>query len=149
MNPAIVVSLVSPVVAVIIAVWGVRRSLRSERLKVFFEMQDKYLSERARHGRRLIYTRISADDPEATSRMTVEDRSTIGYALAVMNAIAVCSDLRYTDERLMAAAFGRSYLRAIRAARPYIDQVESERGFRPYKHAERFGERLAKMYPDG
>jgi hypothetical protein len=57
----------------------------------------------------------------------------------------IAADLReevgYVDRELIAQSMGRSFVMAITAARPYIDQLENARGFRPYP----FGERLASQ----
>ena len=138
----LIISLSSPVVAVIVAVWGFRTSTRSERLRMFFDMQERYLSERVRNGRRIIHVRVIGRSVDDIAASDAEDLSTVGYALAVMNTIAICSEGGYIDERLLAQSMGRSFASAVSAARPYIDYVESVRGFRPYPFAERLAERL-------
>jgi hypothetical protein len=109
---------------------------------MFFDMQERYLSERVRSGRRIIHARVSGRSADDIAAGDPEDLSVVGYALAVMNTIAICSESGYIDEKLLAQSMGRSYANAVSAARPYIDYVESVRGFRPYPYAERLADRL-------
>ncbi|MBL7492791.1 hypothetical protein I6A62_32870 [Frankia sp. AgW1.1] len=139
---SLIISLVSVLVAVVVAVWGFRSSSRSERLRMFFDLQERYLSEPVRVGRRLIHTAIAGNDHVIITDIPRETLSSIGYTLAVMNTIAICTEVGYVDEALIARSMGRSFATAVYAALPYIDHVESVRGFRPYPYAERFAARL-------
>jgi hypothetical protein len=130
-------ALLSPVVAVIVALFGFRRSTRADRLAAFFQLHERYLAPEVRRGRRLIYEQI-ADRPEADiAQLSEEVRSAIGYTLAVMNSIAIACEARYVDIAAVERSMGRSYSGTVNAAFPYIDYIEQNRGFRPYVYAER------------
>jgi hypothetical protein len=109
---------------------------------MFFDMQERYLSGPVRNGRKIIHVSIAGRSSDDIAASDLDDIATIGYALAVMNTIAICAEVGYIEERLLAQSMGRSYASAVSAARPYIDYVESVRGFRPYPYAERLAERL-------
>jgi hypothetical protein len=142
---ALIISLSSPVVAIVIATWGFRASSRSERLRMFFDLQERYLSERVRAGRKIIHTQVAGRTAEEVGACGPDALSMVGYTLAVMNTIAICAESRSIDETLLARSMGRSYATAVAAARPYVDYVESVRGFRPYPYAERLAARLADV----
>jgi hypothetical protein len=144
---SLIISLSSPVVAVVIAVWGFRASGRSERLRMYFDLQERYLSEPVRAGRRIIHATIAGRGVDEIPAVGAADLSTVGYTLAVMNTIAICAESGAIDRDLLARSMGRSYAGAVRAARPYIDYVETVRGFRPYPYAERLARRLDGSSP--
>jgi hypothetical protein len=137
-----ILSLTSPLAALVIAVWGFRRHDRSAELSMLFEMQDRYLGPQVREGRRLIHLKIAPGTAESLESCTREERSTIGYALAIMNTIALCADSGQVSEALLRDSMGRSFASTMRAAQPFIDQVAAVRGFRPYPFAVRLAERF-------
>jgi len=129
--------LASPTVAVLIAMWGFRRSSRADRMSAFFRLHDQYLRPEIRAGRRIIHQRIAGRTPDELAALSDEDRATVGYALAVMNSIAIACEAGYVDLAVVDRSMGRSFRAAVRAAGPFIDLVEAHRGFRPYGYAER------------
>jgi hypothetical protein len=131
------IALTSPVVAVIIALLGFRRSSRADRLAAFFQIQERYLSPEVRNGRRLIYERIAGRSPAEMTNLPDDVRTAVGYTLAVMNSVAIACEARYVDRDFVERNMGRSYSGAVTAAKPFIDGVEQGRGFRPYVFAER------------
>ena len=131
------IALISPIVAVIIASLGFRRSTRADRLAAFFQIQERYLAPEVRSGRRLIYERVANRSLGEIAGLPEETRTAVGYTLAVMNSVAIACEARYVDKDFVERSMGRSYAGAITAAKPYIDQVERSRGFRPYIFAER------------
>lgn len=139
MSGTVLLSLVSPVVAVVIAMWGFRRSTRADKLRAFFEIQERYLASEVRAGRRIMHTVIARRPAEEVAGLDPAALSEVGYALAVMNSIAIACEAGYVDRELITQSMGRSFAMAMAAARPYIDHLENTRGFRPYP----FGERLA------
>ena len=88
-----------------------------------------------------MHTLIAGRPPGEVSKLDPDKLSAAGYALAVMNSIAIACEAGYVDRELIARSMGRSFVKAIAAARPYIDHLENIRGFRPYP----FGERLASQ----
>lgn len=142
MTLTIILSLTSPVVALAIALWGFRRHDRAAELSMLFEMQERYLAPQVREGRKLIHLKIAGDIDEKRSACSREELSTIGYALAVMNTIALCAEIGQIDESLLLQSMGQSFKSAVRAAGSYIDQVAATRGYRPYPYAERLAERF-------
>lgn len=132
-----ILALTSPAVGVAIAVWGFRRGDRADRLRMLFELQERYLAQRVRDGRRLIHIRLAGRGAEGVRRCTREDLTTIGYTLAIMNMIAISVESGLVEEKLVKASLGRSFASAVDAAAHYIDHVEQERGFRPYAYAQR------------
>jgi hypothetical protein len=141
MSVTVLLSLISPVVAVAIAVWGFRRSTQADKLRAFFDVHERYLASEVRAGRRAMHTLIAGRPPEEVANLDPAILSAVGYALAVMNSIAIACESGYVDRELIARSMGRSFSMAITAARPYIDNLENKRGFRPYP----FGERLASQ----
>jgi len=139
----VLVALLSPIVAVIIAAWGFRRSRRTDMLGQFFDVYDKYLTEQVRKGRRIIHASAGGVG------LSPGDASAVGYTLAVMNSIAVCCESKYVDVDLIAKSMGRSFCSAMDAAAPIIDSMSAERGFRPYGYAERLAARLRDEYNVG
>lgn len=142
MTAPLVVALISPVVAVVIAIWNILRTSRADRLRAFFEVHERYLETEVRLGRRLLHSEIAGRESHEMSGLTADSISRIGYALAVMNSIAIACEGKYVDVDLVARSMGKSYASAIAAAKPYIDHVEQRRGFRPYPFAERFATNL-------
>jgi hypothetical protein len=71
------------------------------------------------------------------------DRAAVGYTLAMMNSIAIACEAKYVDVSVVQQSMGRSFAAAIAAARPYIDELERRRGFRPYGYAERLATRMS------
>lgn len=143
MSGTVLLSLLSPVVAVVIAIWGFRRSTRADKLRAFFEIQERYLASEVRAGRRIMHALIAGRSAEEVAKLDPVALSTVGYALAVMNSIAIACEAGYVDRELVAQSMGRSFVMAIAAARPYIDHLENARGFRPYPFGERLASRLA------
>jgi hypothetical protein len=134
----IIFSLVSPLVAIFIALWGFRRSSRVDRVRIFIDMQERYLSERVRDGRREIHSAVKSLTAAEVAQLPSSALSNVGYALAVMNTVGICWQYGYLDEKLLIVSMGRSFRNAVEAARPFIDHSERVRGFRPYAYAERF-----------
>ncbi|WP_143050952.1 DUF4760 domain-containing protein [Amycolatopsis pretoriensis] len=137
---ATLVSLISPVVAVAIAVWGFGRTTKADRLKAFFDIQERYLSPEVREGRKLIYSLAGTAMDDLTPHVATK----ISTALAVMNSIAIAAEAGYVDRKLVAQSMGRSFTAAVHTARPYVDHLESLRGFRPFPFAERLANQLNK-----
>ncbi|WP_442810061.1 DUF4760 domain-containing protein [Streptomyces sp. W16] len=132
----------SPVVAVVIAVWGFRRANKADKLRAFFEIQSRYLATEVRAGRRALHQKVAGRPPEEISDLDKSDLDSVGYALAVMNSVAIACAGGYVEYDLVKNSMGRSFVTAMAAARPYIDRVEGIRGYRPYPAAERLAERL-------
>jgi len=140
-------ALLSPAVAVIVALFGFRRSTRADRLAAFFQLHERYLAPEVRSGRKLIYEHV-ANRPEADmAKLSEEVRAAIGYALAVMNSIAIACEARYVDVAAVERSMGRSYSGVVTAARPYIDYIEQSRGFRPYIYAEQLATAMGGTAP--
>lgn len=129
-------ALLSPAVAVIVALFGFRRSTRADRLAAFFQLHERYLAPEVRSGRKLIYEHVAGRPETDMAKLPEEVRAAIGYALAVMNSIAIACEARYVDVADVERSMGRSYGGTVTAARPYIDYIERNRGFRPYIYAE-------------
>ena len=139
------IALISPVVAILIAFFGFRRSKRADQLAAFFQLQEKYLASEVRVGRRLIYEQV-ADRPESEIASLSEDvRNVVGYTLAIMNSIAIACEARYVDQTVVARSMGRSYSGGVAAAKPFINYVEKVRGFRPYGYAERMAASMREL----
>jgi hypothetical protein len=130
-------ALISPVVAVMVTIFGFRRSTRADRLAAFFQLNERYLAPEVRGGRRLIYEHVSGRSAEDVAQLPGEVRAAIGYTLAMMNSIAIACEARYVDPVVVQRSMGRSYSGTVAAAKPYIDYLEKDRGFRPYLYAER------------
>jgi hypothetical protein len=130
-------ALLSPVVAVIVALFGFRRSTRADRLAAFFQLHERYLAPEVRRGRKLIYERVAGRPEAKMAQLPEEVRAAIGYTLAVMNSIAIACEAGYVDIVAVEQSMGRSYSGTVIAASPYIDYLETNRGFRPYIYAER------------
>jgi hypothetical protein len=146
MTPAVLLALVSPAVAIMIALWGFRRSTRADKLQAFFEMQDRYLDSEVRAGRRVLHQKIGGRTVDEVASLDHAVLGEAGHALAVMNAIAIACEGNYVDRVLVAQSMGRSFSSAVTAAQPYIDYVEQIRGFRPYPFAERLAARLSRRH---
>lgn len=144
MKASLLLALVSPLVAVLIALWGFRRSSRADRLKAFFEMQSRYLAPEVRLGRRYLHVHVAGRTPEEIAALDESVRSAIGYTLAVMNSIAIACDAGYVDREVIARSMGQSFARAVAAARPLLDMQAATRGFRPYRYAEQLAARVAE-----
>lgn len=130
-------ALLSPVVAIMVAFFGFRRSTRADQLAAFFQLQDRYLAHEVRTGRRLVHEQVSGRSASDIENLPDDVRTAIGYTLAVLNAIAIACEARYVDRRAVVQSMGRSYASAMTAAKPFIDHVEQKRGVRPYGYAER------------
>jgi hypothetical protein len=135
-------ALISPAVAVVVALFGFRRSRRADRLAAFFQLHERYLAPEVRGGRKLIYERVSGCSPADVASLPEEVRAAVGYTLATMNSIAIACDARYVELAAVQRSMGRSYSGAIAAAKPYIDYLEQSRGFRPYIYAERLASEI-------
>jgi hypothetical protein len=143
---AIIISLTSPVVAITISAWTLRRARNAESVRAFLAAQESYLSDRARRGRRIAHSSIANQLPEDDGNLLSQaERDDLGYALAVANTIAVACANNYMPESLVQESIGRSLRNFVIAARPYIDQMERKRGFRPYAAAERLAGRLQNL----
>ncbi|WP_026421946.1 DUF4760 domain-containing protein [Actinokineospora inagensis] len=136
MTGATVVSLLSPLIAVVLALWGFRRTSKADRLKAFFELQERYLAPEIRDGRRLVHELDGEPDPDTAAK--------ISHMLAVLNSIAIAVEGGYVDGKLVAQSMARSYSSAVHAAKPYIDHLESVRGYRPFPFAERLAGELTR-----
>ncbi|MDU0294925.1 hypothetical protein [Saccharothrix longispora] len=142
----VIFTLVSPAVAVLVALFGFRRSTRADKIRAFFEMYERYLTAETRAGRRALHQHIRGKSAESLTQVASSSLSSAGYALAVMNAIAIACEGKYVDTRLIALSMGRSYVSAVKAASTYIDWLESVRGFRPYPYAERLADELVRRH---
>lgn len=143
MVATVVLALVSPVVAVFIAIWGFRSTSKSDRLRAFFELQERYLAHEVRVGRRLMHASVAGRTAAEIEALPQQARESIGYALAVLNSIAIACEGGYAAEDMVERSMGRSFAGAVAAAKPYIDALERQRGFRPYPFAERLAARYA------
>ena len=130
-------ALVSPLVAIAIAIWGFRRSTRADKLEAFFRMFERYLAPDVRMGRQLVHRQISGRSVEEIEALDQSIRTSVGYSLAVMNSIAIACEAKYVDSDVVARSMGRSFATTMAAAGPYVDYLEKVRGFRPYPYAER------------
>jgi hypothetical protein len=139
----VLLDLISPVVGVVIALWGFRRSTRADQLRAFFEIQDRYLASDVRAGRSVLHAQVAGKPAEEVARLDAADLSRAGYALAVMNSIAIACEAGYVERDLLARSMGRSFTTAVGAAQPYIDHLQQVRGFRPYPFAENLAFQLA------
>jgi hypothetical protein len=139
------IALISPVVAVFVAFFGFQRSTRSDQLAAFFQLQERYLAPEVRTGRRLVFAHVAGRSEAEIAKLPDDVRSAIGYALAVMNSIAIACEAHYVDPTVVARSMGRSYLSCMTAAQPFIDHVEKIRGFRPYGYAERMATMIGTM----
>ena len=144
MNPGALLALVSPLVAVAIAAWGFRRSSKADRLKAYFEMHNRYLAPEVRLGRKYLHVHVAGRQADEVAALDDKTRSAIGYTLATMNAIAIACEARYVDRDVVLRSMGRSFARAMAAARPFLEHQEAARGYRPYAYAER----LAALVPE-
>lgn len=136
MSLSVWLSLISPAVALLIATWGFRRAGRADRLRAFFDLHERYLSAEVRAGRRLLHRSVAGRSAEQLDALDRRELDQIGYTLAVLNSIAIACAGGYVERRLVQESMGRSYSGAVRAAGPYLDLVQSQRGFRPYPYAE-------------
>ncbi|NUR60880.1 MAG: hypothetical protein HOV87_19780 [Catenulispora sp.] len=142
----VLLALTSPLVAIAITVWGFRRQDRASMLRMLFEVQERYLAPPVREGRRIIHTKIAATSGGVTD-CTREELSVVGYALAVMNTIAISVESGALDAGMLRGSLGRSYMQAVEAAAPFIDHVEKVRGFRPYPYAEKLAASFRQSAP--
>lgn len=136
MRASSVLALVSPLVAVVIAVWGFRRSSRADRLKAFFEMQNRYLAPEVRLGRKYLHVHVAGRSAQELAALDPPVRSAVNYTLAVMNSIAIACEAGYVDRDVVVKSMGQSFARAMAAAKPLLDLQAETRGFRPYTYAE-------------
>lgn len=137
MSPTVLLALVSPAVAIVIGLWGFRRSTRADKLRAFFELQERYIATDVRAGRRALHRLVKDRSSDEIPMLDQDVLRSAGYSLAIMNAIAIACEGRYVDQDLVARSMGRSFAAAIESAKPYIDYLEKVRGFRPYPFAER------------
>jgi hypothetical protein len=142
-------ALISPVVAVMIALWGFRRSSRADRLTAFFEMQTRYLAPEVRLGRRHLHVAVAGRTADQIATLDESVQSAIGYTLAVMNSIAIACEAGYVDRDVVVKSMGQSFARAMAAARPILDLQEATRGFRPYRYAEALAAHVDRTLPTG
>lgn len=143
MSATTLLSLISPAVAVIIALWGFRRSRRADKLRAFFEIHERYLSHEARAGRRVLHTLVAGRLADEIAQLDRPTQSNAAYALSIMNSIAIACEAGYVERDIIARSMGQSYITAIQAARPLIDYLEHVQGFRPYPFAESLATWLA------
>lgn len=134
--------LVSPSVALAVGIWGFRRSTRADRLRAYFELQQRYLDQEVRAGRRAIHQSISGQKTSSIAMLDDATLRSVGHAMAIMNSIAIAWTGKFVDPSLLEMSMGRSFASAVTAAKPYIDHVEQKRGFRPYPYAERLAAEL-------
>lgn len=149
MASTVLLNLISPVVAIMVALWGFRRSTRADKLRAFFEIQSRYLANDVREGRRSLHKSVAGRSATDIAKVDHATLSNAGYALAVMNSIAVACESGYTSEELVRRSMGRSFVSAMSAATPYIDYIERIRGYRPYSFAERLAAEFSKSDLDG
>lgn len=142
---ATLLALTSPLVATAIAVWGFRRANRADRVRVFFDLYQRYVAPEQRGGRRLLHAQLTGRSPEELRTLPVELRDQIGATLAALNAIAIACEGGHVDLTMIADSMGRSYCGAVTAAKPYIDHLQEQRGYRPYQFAERLARRLIEQ----
>lgn len=142
-------SVLSPLVAVVIFVITLRRTSHSDRIRILFEMQERYTSEACRTGRRAIHQHVSGRAPEEIASLREETVKQVGAALAIMNTIAICVQAGYCDKRLMYRSMGRSYVSTLRAAQPFLDRGAQIRGYRAYGHAEELARHLDVSFGNG
>jgi hypothetical protein len=86
---------------------------------------------------------VAGRPADEVARLNPADLSLAGYALAVMNSIAIAREAGYVERDLLARSMGRSFVTTIKAAQPYIDHLEKVRGFRPYPFAENLAAQLS------
>jgi hypothetical protein len=144
---ALALAAVSPAVTLLIALWGFQRTTRADRLKMFLDLQERYLSEPARGGRQLIHQRLPGLDASSYGSLDDDERSHIHHALAIMNTIAIACESRHIDYVMVVRTMGRSFASAIAAARPYIEHQAVARGYPPYQYAVRVADRIAAGLP--
>jgi len=142
----ITIALISPLVALTVAFFGIRRSNQSDKVRAFFEMYDKYLKAEVRAGRKMIHLHVSGKTAEDLKSLDKEVLSSAAYTLAVMNAIAIACAGNHVDTRLIARSMGRSYVSTITAAAIFIQQLEHTRGYRPYIYAEQLSRELVRHH---
>jgi hypothetical protein len=143
MSSGNVLVFVSPAVAILIALLGFRRSTKADRLEAFFKLQEQYLKPEVRAGRKLLHEKFSGRSPEEMPDLTDDERDRVGHALATMNSIAIACAAKYVDVQVVQRSMGRSFVAAMTAAEPYIDELERRRGFRPYGYASRLAASLS------
>ncbi|GIJ79812.1 hypothetical protein SAMN05443287_102613 [Micromonospora phaseoli] len=141
---AAMLALFSPFVAITIAVWGFRRANRADRVRAFFDLYQRYISPEQRRGRRLLHAQLSGRSTEELAALNQEVRDQVGVTLATLNAIAIACEGGYVDVAMVEKSMGRSYSSTVMAAKPYLDHVEGQRGYRPYPYAERLAQRLVE-----
>ena len=141
----IYVAVLSPVVSLCVAVWGFRRTTKADRLKMFLDLQERYLAASARTGRRLMHRRLPALTPETFGELTEAERGDLQHALAVMETIAIAWEGGHVDQSMILNAMGRSYSSAMRKSQSYIDYQAAVRGFRPYQRAARLSRELHRI----
>ena len=139
----IVLALSSPVVAVAIAVWTLRRGDKTAKLRTLFELQERYTAAEARKGRQLIHGQISGILPAAVGNLEPETLAQVGSTLGIMNTIAVCVFSGLADETLLFQVLGRSYTGTIKAAAAYIEWASARRGYDAYRYAQALGNRFS------
>jgi hypothetical protein len=136
--------LLSPAVAILVALLGFRRSTRADRLAAFFRLHEQYLKPEVRAGRKLLHDEVSGRSSSELATLSAEARASVGYTLATMNSIAIACRAKYVDTVVVEESMGRSFVAAMAAARPYIDDLERRRGVRPYGYAERLAAGMSR-----
>jgi hypothetical protein len=136
------VAVLAPLVTFCIAVWGFRRTTKADRLRMFLDLQERYLSPAARTGRRLMHRRLPSLTPETFGNLTEAERGELHHALAIMETIAIAWDAGHIERSMILNAMGRSYSSAMRKSQAYIDYQAAVRGFRPYQRAARLATEL-------
>lgn len=140
----IYLAVLSPVLSLGIAVWGFRRTTRADRLRMFLDLQERYLAASARAGRRLMHQRLPALTPDTFDQLSPAERGDLHHALAVMETIAIAWEGGHVDQSLILNAMGQSYASAIQKSQPYIDYQAEVRGFRPYQRSARLARELKR-----
>lgn len=141
----IYLAVLSPVVSLCVAAWGFRRTTRADRLKMFLDLQERYLAPSARTGRRLVHRRLAKLTADTFGELTEDERDDLHHALAVMETIAIACESGHIDQAMILNGMGRSYSSAMRKSQPYIEYQARVRGFRLYQHAARLGSELNRI----
>ncbi|GIF75729.1 DUF4760 domain-containing protein [Asanoa siamensis] len=148
-SASIYVAVLSPVVSLCVAVWGFRRTTRADRLKMFLDLQERYLASSARAGRRVMHQCLPGLTEETFDQLTEEQRRDLHHALAVMETIAIAWEAGHVEQSIILNAMGRSFSSAMHKSRSYIDYQAGLRGFRPYPRASRLAGELHRAIEAG
>jgi hypothetical protein len=139
-----ILATLSPTVALVVFAVTFSNQRRSERIRILFDMQERYVKDSCRAGRKMIHSHVAGRKSMELEDLDPFIRKQIGDTLAVLNTIAVCVLSGYCDRRLVRQTMGRSFVGTMLAAGPYLDFAEKQRGFRAYSQAEQLARRLAQ-----